>query len=877
MKVFFLGMLALCFCLSTIFCVRADNGVPRPDHVVIVVEENRSFGAIIGSANAPYINALAPQGALFTSSFAITHPSQPNYLALFSGSTQGVGDDSCPHTFRVPNLASELLDGGFAFAGYSESMPGVGYKGCSAGSYERKHNPWVNFTNVPAGANLPFTSFPTNFVELPDLAIVVPNQDNDMHDGSVARGDAWLHDHVDSYVQWAVTNNSLFILTWDEGHNGSDNRIVTLFVGPMVRPGEYCERLNHYNVLRTLLEMYGLAAIGKSTNADPITSVWTAESAPRPVSVEIANPTPGAVLLAPATIALSAEAASTGSEIVKVEFFQRDGIKLGEATNTPFAFNWTNVAAGSYCLVAKATDALGRRKTSTSSGITVINPDHTPPVISITNPLPNARVTDSVVTLQGTASDNVRVALVRVDLGDESVSTTNVNPWSLMLTNVPPGTNTVLVEAVDSSGNHSQLSRTFFRSVLAPLGWERIGAGTVSGQTNGALLEIGVGYSLVARPDPGNLFAGWTGSTISKSATLKFLMDSNLNFTATFVTNLFPLVKGAYNGLFYDPNDAQQNSSGFLTMMLGDAGAYSGKLLMNGKSFPVSGTLGAYGFGGNIVFRPGTNPLALSLSLDLTNGTGEIIGTVSEETPSNAVWTANLIADRVVFDARNHPSPQTGKYTLIIPVDTNSAAGPGGDGLGTVTVSAAGAVSFSGTLADGTRVTQKTTLSKDGYWPFYVPLYKGKGSLISWVTFTNETDTDFDGRFNWFKQTQTAKYYPGGFTNEAIIAGSRFVPPVATNLVINITNGIVGFTNGNLTADFTNHVMLDAKGKVLNQGTNKLSLTISKSSGTFSGSVMPPGGGKAVSFKGALLQKQNVGSGFFLGTNASGRVSLLGQ
>ena len=269
-----------------------------------------------------------------------------------------------------------------------------------------------------------------------------------------------------------------------------------------------------------------------------------------------------------------------------------------------------------------------------------------------------------------------------------------------------------------------------------------------------------------------------------------------------------------------------------------------------------------------------TNPLVLSLSLDLTNGTEQITGTVSEETSSNTVWIANLIADRAVFDARTHPSPQAGKYTLIIPVDTNSAAGPGGDGFGTVTVNPAGTVLFNGTLADGTKVTQKTTLSKDGQWPFYVSLYKGKGSLISWVTFTNETDTDLDGLFNWFKQTQTAKYYPGGFTNEAMVAGSRFVPPTVTNLVINITNGIAGFTNGNLTLDFTNHVMLDAKGKVFNQGANKLSLSISKSSGTFSGSVTPPGGGKAVSFKGALLQKQNHGSGFFLGTNQSGRVSL---
>src|SRR5436305_75805 len=83
------------------------GGVPRPDHVVVVIEENHSYSEIIGSAAAPYINGLANQGALFTASYAVEHPSQPNYLDLFSGGNQGVTDDSCPHTFSTQNLGSE--------------------------------------------------------------------------------------------------------------------------------------------------------------------------------------------------------------------------------------------------------------------------------------------------------------------------------------------------------------------------------------------------------------------------------------------------------------------------------------------------------------------------------------------------------------------------------------------------------------------------------------------------------------------------------------------------------------------------------------------------------------------------------------------------
>src|SRR5436190_4021931 len=95
----------------------AVNGVPTPSHVVIAIEENHAYSQIIGSSSAPYINSLANSGALFTQSFAITHPSEPNYLAFFSGSTQGITDDSCPHTFAPPDLGGELIAAGLTFGG----------------------------------------------------------------------------------------------------------------------------------------------------------------------------------------------------------------------------------------------------------------------------------------------------------------------------------------------------------------------------------------------------------------------------------------------------------------------------------------------------------------------------------------------------------------------------------------------------------------------------------------------------------------------------------------------------------------------------------------------------------------------------------------
>ncbi|HEX4703530.1 MAG TPA: alkaline phosphatase family protein, partial [Pseudonocardiaceae bacterium] len=161
------------------------SAVPRPDHVVVVIEENHSYADVIGSAQAPYLNSLAGQGALFTASFAVAHPSEPNYLAVFSGSTQGVGDDSCPHTFTAGSLGGQLVAAGLGFAGYSEGLPSTGYTGCSAGEYARKHNPWVDFPAVPASADLPWSAFPTDFAALPTVSFVIPNLADDMHDGTI--------------------------------------------------------------------------------------------------------------------------------------------------------------------------------------------------------------------------------------------------------------------------------------------------------------------------------------------------------------------------------------------------------------------------------------------------------------------------------------------------------------------------------------------------------------------------------------------------------------------------------------------------------------------------------------------------------------------
>ena len=309
---------------------------PAFDHIVVVIEENHSFSDIIGSAAAPNINALAATGANIVNastdptgqtsgSHAVRHPSQPNYLELYSGSNQGTVQDghpgssgepfSSPPPFTTPNLGAALRNAGLSFATYSQGLPSVGFDGDSSGDYKRKHNPVANWMNnisptanqLPSTVNQPFTAFqaiaasPGSFANLPTVSFVVPDQQNDMHDGTIQQADAWLKANIiDTYLAWAKTHNSLLIVTWDEdGDNTATNQIATIFAGAKVNPGNYTEAnlnsnnphvgspsdpgiqtptgtaMNHYNVLSTIEDVYGLAHIGGSFNRRPVSDIFT--------------------------------------------------------------------------------------------------------------------------------------------------------------------------------------------------------------------------------------------------------------------------------------------------------------------------------------------------------------------------------------------------------------------------------------------------------------------------------------------------------------------------------------------------------------------------------------------------------------------------
>jgi hypothetical protein len=242
--------------------------VPLYDHIVVVIEENHSASEI--AAYAPYISSLITGGASLTNYSALTHPSQPNYFALYAGDTMGIADNRNHSYSDVPTLATALQDAGKNFTGYIEE-----------GS-PRKHNPWESFGEYSVEQRM--SNFPTDYSQLPTVSFVIPNLNNDMHDGSVSQGDTWLRQNLSAYTHWAKNNNSLLVVTTDEDDLSGSNQVMTVLNGAHVVPGTYTQSANHYSLLKTIAAAAGVRAPGKAATASPLMGMFDTPSIPPPVS-----------------------------------------------------------------------------------------------------------------------------------------------------------------------------------------------------------------------------------------------------------------------------------------------------------------------------------------------------------------------------------------------------------------------------------------------------------------------------------------------------------------------------------------------------------------------------------------------------------------
>jgi len=246
-------------------------------HVAVIVMENEERGSVLGSSSAPYINGLAHRYGTATHSYAITHPSLPNYLALVSGSTQGITSDCTDCQAAGRNLGNQLDAKGLSWRSYLEGLPSPCFMGASAGRYARKHDPFSYWASTRCGHRASFTALDHDLRRgtLPAFALVTPDLCHDMHDCSVAEGDRFLAGLVPRMLE-GIGPHGYVVLTFDEGSSGAGccdgaahgGALATIVAGPdVLRGGTMSAAVDHYGVLRTIEDTLGVAHLGAAANA----------------------------------------------------------------------------------------------------------------------------------------------------------------------------------------------------------------------------------------------------------------------------------------------------------------------------------------------------------------------------------------------------------------------------------------------------------------------------------------------------------------------------------------------------------------------------------------------------------------------------------
>ncbi len=363
------------------------GGVPRPDHVVVVMMENTTYANLIGNTDpvtgAPYLNSLRAVAANMTKSVGYGHPTDPNYMVFYSGASQGIAGNTDPRypsgaNLTAPNLGAQLFATGLSFGNYQEDVRNTA---ASMNAYTGQNYPYLYGPNgqyfvdenvagywigtgtnqIPASALKDLKSIPSDFSQLETVSFWHSVEEYDGHQGFTNEknnvADQWLKLRLAQYVQWAMTHNSLLIFTMDESYTASEdpnlfNHIPTLFIGPMVKAGDYADNVTHAVMLRTIEDMYGLPYAGAAATSAPITSIWDTTSKP---VVSLTSPTLQGNFVAPASINLAASVTPNGHSITKVQFYNGATL-LGESTSAPYTYTWTSVATNytGYNLNAKA-------------------------------------------------------------------------------------------------------------------------------------------------------------------------------------------------------------------------------------------------------------------------------------------------------------------------------------------------------------------------------------------------------------------------------------------------------------------------------------------------------------------------------------------
>jgi len=259
----------------------ARPAVPTFAHVIVVMFENKERPQVLAGRAAPTFDSMARRYASLTRYYAVTHPSLPNYLALVSGSTQGITTDCTSCVARGRSLVDSLDRAKKSWKVYAEGLPSAGFTGAFAGGYAKKHNPFIYFSDVASSPArlarvVPLTQLTAdlNANALPAFSFVVPNLCHSMHDCSIATGDAWLKKLLPPLLQMPDT---VIFVVFDEGTTGlhGGGRVAALALGTAVRRhARFTGVTGHYGLLRTIETAWNLPLLGRSARVRPITGIW---------------------------------------------------------------------------------------------------------------------------------------------------------------------------------------------------------------------------------------------------------------------------------------------------------------------------------------------------------------------------------------------------------------------------------------------------------------------------------------------------------------------------------------------------------------------------------------------------------------------------
>lgn len=255
-----LGLLAACSGGAG----HVDVGVAAPRHVFLIVMENKSADEAL---SGQFTASLAAKYGVARNYHAVSHPSVPNYLALTSGSTWGLHDDSY-HVLAKQDLGTQLTKAGVPWRAY---MEGLGDAGCldSPVPYDPGHNPFAYYGGACPANVVPFTAFAGDLgANTPRFSWITPDMCHDTHNCPVATGDEWLRQTVGEITSSAAwKSNGVLFITWDEDDGSASNQVLTLVVSPAHAHVQSDQAYDHYSMLATIEDLMGVGRLGQAAGA----------------------------------------------------------------------------------------------------------------------------------------------------------------------------------------------------------------------------------------------------------------------------------------------------------------------------------------------------------------------------------------------------------------------------------------------------------------------------------------------------------------------------------------------------------------------------------------------------------------------------------